>query len=460
EKTKNIIFESANFLGVNIRKTSQRLKLSSESSYRFEREIDPELTLQAIEMAIGSTKDLAGGEAAWPIVDVYPNPIMNKKISFDYERVEKLLGITIPKEKATEILERLGFAVLQNGENMEVTVPTFRIDVERVNDIIEEIARINGYENIPEVPSNVQMRSVKQDLAVVLEKKARSLMEGLGFTEAYNYSFLSEGDIKALGLKKEDHYELENPLSDEYKFLRTSLISGLIKNAGLNLKYKDKFQIFEVGKEYLKMDQNLPKEEKILASIFVSKNEKGDIFYDLKGKVASLLDKMGIEKAVYKEIKDPESFWHKGRSAEIFVGVKSIGRIGEIHPMTLSAFGIGSRAAYFELQLDDISDCCEEKKYKQINRFPLIELDLSVMFDESVKWDDIRRIIMKTDNSLIRSVEAFDVYRGKGLEKGKKSVAFRITYQAEDRTLKDEEVKAVQEKVIKELEKIGGRVRE
>lgn len=459
ENTKNIVFESANFFGASVRKTSQRLKLSSESSYRFEREIDPELTLQAIEMATKLAKELAGGEVKDPIADVYPKPVTNKKIVFDLKRTEKLLGISIANEKAKQILESLEFGVIINGENMEVTVPTFRIDVEKVNDVIEEIARMYGYENIPEVPSNVQMRSVKQDQEMIFEKKTRLLMEGLGFTEAYNYSFLSESEISALGLKKEDHYELENPLSDDHRFLRTNLISGLIKNAGLNLKYKGKFQIFEVGREYLKREGSLPEEKKMLASILVDKNEKGDIFYDLKGKMVSLLDQIGLEKIIYKEIKNAEPFWHKGRSAEIYIGVKSIGRIGEIHPMTLNAFGVESRVAYFELKFDDVGSCVATKKYKQINRLPSVKLDLSMLFDEGVKWDDVRRVVMKTDNNLIKNVEAFDVYRGKGLKKGKKSIAFRITYQSLDRTLKDEEVKLIQDKAIKELEKIGGKLR-
>ncbi|MFA6096454.1 MAG: phenylalanine--tRNA ligase subunit beta [Candidatus Paceibacterota bacterium] len=460
DRTKNIIFESANFLGVNIRKTSQRLKLSSESSYRFEREIDPELTLQAIGMAIALTKELAGGEAIEPIVDAYLKPVSNKKISFDYGRVEKLLGISIAQEKAKEILEGLGFAVLQNGENMEVTVPTFRIDVERANDIIEEIARINGYENIPEVPSNVQMRSVKQDKEMILEKGMRLVMEGLGFTEAYNYSFLSERDINGMGLKKDDHYELQNPLSDDHRFLRTTLAFGLIKNAGLNSKYRDNFRIFEVGREYLMTGQDLPEERKVLAAILADKNAKTDLFYDLKGKVDVLLRKFGFEKAIYKEIQSPESFWHKGRSAEIAADGKIVGRLGEINPMTLNFFDAGCRAAYFELYVVDVVGLGrDEKRYKQINRLPSVQLDLAIVFDESIKWDDIRRIIMKADNALIRNVETFDVYRGKGLEKGKKSVAFRITYQAQDRTLKDEEAKAVQDKVVKELDKIGGKIR-
>jgi len=460
ENTKNIIFESANFSGVNIRKTSQRLKLSSESSYRFEREIDPELTIKAIGMVIGLTREMAGGQVIEPVIDVYPKPLKCRKIIFDYNRAEKLLGISVPKEKAKHILASLEFDVMQNGEIMEIMVPTFRIDVEKVNDVIEEIARINGYENIPEVPSNVEMRSVKQDRGMVLEKKARLAMEGLGFAEAYNYSFLGEKDINGMGLKKEDHYELENPLSDDYRFLRTTLAFGLIKNTSLNLKYRDKFRMFETGRIYLKTGQELPEEKKVLAGIVIDKDVKRDLFGDAKGRVGILFKKFGFDKAIFKEIQDAEPFWHKGRSAEICFEGRIIGKIGEINPMTLNYFNVACRVAYFELYIADLAVFYkDEKKYKQINRFPSVELDLAIVFDENVKWGDVRRMVMKADNILIKDVEAFDVYRGKGLEKGKKSVAFRITYQAPDRTLKDEEVKKVQEKVVKELENIGGKIR-
>ncbi len=479
EKTKNIIFESANFQGAGIRKTSQKLKLASESSYRFEREIDPELAIKAIEVAVKLTKELANGNISEGIVDVYPNPISAREIEFDFSRIEKLVGIKIEKKKVKEILQSLQFGVSEKGERIKVIIPTFRIDVEKVNDVIEEIARIYGYENIPEFPALIEMKSVAQNKDLEMEKTVKKIFEGMGFAEVYNYSFVGEKGIKGIGSLTNKHFELQNPLSEELKFMRTSLLSGLINNARENLKHKDKFQLFELGRVYLKSDESgianrlhspeagtmepasgLPNEKKILAGIVVDRNEEDNLFYKIKGQAEKLLEKLGFDKLNFAEIGKAELFWHKGRSAEIFSKNRPIGRIGEIHPDILNSFGIESRAGYFEFCLENLSALRgDNKKYKKINKFPEIKPDLSVVFDESVKWADIEKAVIKTDNALIKDVEPFDIYRGKNLGKNKKSVAFRITYQAEDRTLEDEEVSVAQEEIIKELEKLGGKVR-
>ncbi len=460
EKTKNIIFESANFYGANIRKTSQRLKLSSESSYRFEREIDPGLTIKAIEMAIKLAKDLAGGKLEGSVIDVYPNPVKEKEIKFDFDRIENLLGIKIEKKKIKEILSFLEFVVVESGKSLKVKVPSYRIDVERVNDVIEEIGRIYGYENIPETLSLVEMKSVAQGKSLAVEKEIKKIMEGMGFTETYNYSFLGKKDIDGVSLNEEDHFELQNPLNEEFKFLRTSMLSGLLKNVYQNLKQKDNFKLFELARVYLKKDENLPDEKKILAGVVIGKTIKDNLFYEVKGQTEILFSKLGFDNLNYKEIINTESFWHKGRSAEIFYEKKAIGKIGEIHPITLTAFDVETRVAYFEIYLENIGQFYNGKKrYKKINRFPSIELDLSFVFDERISWEEIGKAILDVKNDLIKNIEPFDIYRGASLGEGKKSIAFRIKYQAEDRTLKDEEVKAVQEKAIKELEKLGGEVR-
>ena len=460
EGTKNIIFEAANFEGANIRKTSKRLKLSSESSYRFEREIDPAMTVVAIMKAVEMAKDLAGGEVKGDIIDIYPSPVKPKEVKFDFNRVENLLGIKISKEKIIKILESLNFEIFDGGKTVRVKIPTYRIDIERVNDIIEEVGRIYGYKNIPEIAPSVKMKSVAGNKILLLEKDLRIILEGFGFCEIYNYSFVSEKDIGNIGLKTEDHLELANPLSEEHKFLRTSVLPYLLKNVEKNLKYRDDFMLFEMGRVYLKNSNNLPNEKRIFAGIIADKNAKNTLFYELKGRVEVLLSKLGIDKLTYREIKSAEPFWYKGRSAEVVYQNKIIGRIGEIHPNVSSAFGVETRVSYFEIYKKELLEFYGKEKYFQkINKFPAVEFDLSVVFNESVKWDDVKKAIFSVDNKLIKSVEPFDVYRGKELGDGKKSIAFRIFYQAEDRTLKDEEVKVIQERVVEELGKIGGKIR-
>ena len=460
ENTKNIIFEAANFQGTNIRKTSSRLKLSSESSYRFEREIDPEIITSAIEMAVNLTKELSSGDIKDGVIDIYPSPEKRRNIKFNFSRIENLLGIEIEKEKVFSILTSLGFEVSQNDDEIEVLIPTFRRDVEKANDIIEEIGRINGYEMIEEVFANVPMKSVIQDKTLLMEKDIRKTLEGLGFFEVYNYSFLGEKEISGVQLKIEDHLELQNPLSEEFMFMRTSLLPDLLNNTRDNLKHRDSFKLFELGRIYLKNSKDNVDERKILSGIMVSKNQKETLFYDAKEQLELILEKIGVERLSYRKIENPESFWHKGRSAEILSKKKVIGKIGEIHPIVLNNFDLTSKVIYFEIYIEElVSFYGEIKKYQKINKFPEVELDLSVVFNESVQWGEIKKAINSTSNNLIQGIEPFDIYRGENLGENKKSIAFRISYQAEDRTLTDEEVKTIQDEIIIKLEKLGGEVR-
>lgn len=460
KSTKSIIFESANFCGQSIRKTSKRLKLSSESSYRFEREIDPETVFPAILQAAKLAKELAGGSVRENIIDVYSFPRKPKKIKLPLNRIKNLLGVEIEKIKVKEILESLSFEIEEWGGNIIVQVPTFRIDIEKANDIIEEIGRIYGYENIPAIPPKVYVKPTPQDNNLILDREFRKILEGLEWNEIYNYSFVSEKDVINTGLEIKNHFELENPLNEDLQFMRTNLLSGLLRKTEQNLKYKDDFKLFELGAIYLKSIGILPSEGKILAGVAVSKKNENISFYEIKGQTEVLFRKLGIEKMSYRRIENPEPFWHKGRSADVFCEGRLIGRIGEIHPSVLSAFSIKSRVLYFEIYKKEITKFYRnEKSYKKINRFPQIELDLSVVFNKDIEWADVEEVVFNLKNEFIKKIEPFDVYQGKRLGKNKKSVAFRIFYQTDDRTLKEKEVDKIQSRIIRELEKIGGMVR-
>ena len=416
--------------------------------------------MPALNKAVEMAKDLAGGKIEENIIDIYSSPVKRKELEFKFERIKNLLGVEVVKKEVTRILKSLDFEVAIDNEIIKVKVPTYRIDIERANDIIEEISRIYGYENIPEAAPEVEMKSVASDKMLLLEKDIRTISEGLGFCEIYNYSFVSEKDINNIGLKIEDHLELQNPLSEEHKFLKISVLPYLLKNVEKNLKYKDDFALFELGRIYLKNNGKLPNERRIFAGVVVDKNAKDTLFYKLKGRIEILLGKLGLDELNFQEIKSTESFWHKGRSAEIVYKNKTIGKIGEIHPNTSSAFGIEARVSYFEIYEEELLEFYnKEKNFQKINKFPSVELDLSVIFSESVKWDDVKKAIFSVDNKLIKNIQPFDIYRGKNLGEKKKSVAFTISYQAEDRTLKDEEVKVIQDKVVGELGKMGGEVR-
>jgi phenylalanyl-tRNA synthetase beta chain len=418
--------------------------------------------IKAIEMA----GDLAGGKIKENIIDIYASPVQQKEIKFNFERIKNLLGVEVVGKEVVRILKALDFEVAIDNKILKVKVPTYRIDIERANDIIEEIGRIYGYENIPEVAPTVEMKSpCCRDEALPrlygMEKDIRTISEGSGFCEIYNYSFVSEKDINNLGLKIEDHLELQNPLSEEHKFLRISVLPYLLKNVEKNLKHRDDFMLFEMGRIYLKNSNNkLPDEKRIFAGVMADKNIKDTLFYEIKGRTEILLSELGLNELNFKEVKSAESFWHKGRSAEIIYKNKTVGKIGEIHPTVSDAFGIETRVSYFEIYEEELLEFySKEKNFQKINKFPSVDLDLSVVFNEDIKWDDVKKAIFSVDNKLIKSVEPFDIYRGKNLGDNKKSIAFRIFYQADNRTLKDEEVGIIQRKVVGKLGKIGGEVR-
>jgi phenylalanyl-tRNA synthetase beta chain len=459
--TKNIIFESANFAGPGIRKTAQRLKVFTDASYRFEREIDPENTMPCLQEALKLAQEIAGGKVNEEIIDVYFEPRKEKEIEFEYGRVENLLGVNVPKEKALSILNSLELKAASDGDKIKITIPTFRIDIEKVNDVIEEIARIYGYENINAKEALVEMKQVRQDELWEMEREVRNIWKGLGFFEVYNYSLISEKDIVNMGLQKEGYLELKNYLSEDYKFFRTSLIPRMLKNVQENLKYKSEVPVFELGRVAFRKDGELPLEKRFLSGVLSSRNIKNeDLFYVGKGKIEAFLENLGFQNVRYVVDEKGEFFWHKGRFADIIVEGKPVGKIGEIHPQILAKLGLEERVFCFEIDEEELAGLRREAGvFVGINKMPISEFDLAVVVDKGVEWQKIKDLILGFKDKNIIEITPFDIYEGASLGENKKSVAFKIVCQAENKTLSDEEIKSIMERIIKEMEKIGGEIR-
>jgi phenylalanyl-tRNA synthetase beta chain len=460
-ETKDIIFESANFFGTGIRKTSQRLKIMTDSSHRFEREIDPNLTMPCLLEAVRLAKENAGGEIAGDVIDVYPEIRTAKVIEFAFDRIENLLGINVPLDEALFALRSLGIEVSSEGGNIKVTVPTFRIDIEKVNDIIEEVARIYGYDKIPAELAKVTMAQVRQSPMWELEREAKEACRALGMSEVYNYSLIGEKDTEDFCLTGFEYIELQNYLSEDEKIFRMSLMPRLVKNVMENLKYRDVVALFEEGRVAIKAADSLPVEKKILSGVISGKDiPSEELFFLGKGKVEAMLGSLGLEGVRYEALKDDISFWHKGRSAIIIIEGKVIGRMGEIHPQILAKLDFPSRVFGFEIYLEELlSVRKEEGEFKGVNKLPTSEFDLAVVVDKSTEWQRIWDAISGLKEENIIKIVPFDIYEGENIAPGKKSVAFKVVCQAKDRTLSDEEIKAIMERVIKTLEGIGGEIR-
>lgn len=461
ENTKNIIFESANFYGTGIRKTAQRLKIFTDSSHRFEREIDPEMTMFCLKQAVELAEKYAAGKTNQDFIDAYPVSRVEKTIEFAYDRIENLLGINVPKEKVLAILNSLEMKAESDGDKIKVVVPTFRIDIEKVNDVIEEVARINGYGNVPARLAEVSMAQVHQGGAWELEREAREACRGLGLSEVYNYSLIGEKDLENFNLGGAECLELKNYLSEDAKIFRTSMMPRLVKNVEENLKYRDEVQLFEIGRVAFGQAGELPLEKKYLSGAVASKNiDKNHLFSAGKGKIEAFLERLGFIGAKYEAISEAASFWHKGQSAIIIIEGKPIGRMGVIHPQILNKLGLETRVFGFEIYLEELlSIQSKARGFEGINKMPISEFDLAVVVDKNILWQQIVDAIASLGEVNIRKVNPFDVYEGENIASGKKSIAFKVVCQAEDKTLSDEEIKTIMDRIIEALGKIGGEIR-
>ncbi|OGZ19305.1 MAG: phenylalanine--tRNA ligase subunit beta [Candidatus Nealsonbacteria bacterium RBG_13_38_11] len=454
KSTKTIILESANFNPQVIRKSSKKLNLRTDASLRFEHGIDPNLTESAINRAAFLIGEIAGGKTAGSVIDVYPKKVLAKMIKLDLAYVERLLGIKISSIEIKKILERLGFEIKNSQSKIfYVKVPTFRLDVSLPEDLIEEIGRIYGYDRIPLVSPISYLIPAKRNLNVFWEDFVKNVLKEAGFIEAYNYSFFGEKEAKLFGYKEKELVQVENPLNQEYEYLRASLIPGLLKNVEKNISNFNNFKIFELGKVF-----KYPLIEKRQLSGLILDEE----FYYLKGVVDLIFEKLGIGDVWYDEHQptpeqSSQSIWHDRKCAEIKVNGKEIGFLGEISLKILSVLGIKNKVILFDIDFEKLSQLSsEEQEYRPISRFPSAIRDIAVLVPKDVKVAEILNKIYEAGGKAVRNVELFDLYEGREMPEGKKNLAFHIIYQVGDRTLSSSEIDSLQRKVIKSLEKEQG----
>lgn len=462
--TKNILIESAYFNPSSIRKTSKALQLSTDSSYRFERGTDPSITKYAAERAAQLIAELSGGEVADGIIDVYPKLIERKEIILRYQRVTKILGYEISKEKIHQILSRLGLALKDIDENsLLVSVPTFRPDLEREIDLIEEIARINGYDNIPVVPK-INITLEKKTDQQKFEDDVRNIISSLGFYEMINNPLESEWEARLTG----NPIFLANPQSAEMSCLRTSLFAGGLNSVKRNLNYGIRnMMLFEVGNVFKKKSdstintfndisekQNLililsgNEEEKSWYS-----NEKHFDFYSLKGYVNSFIQKISLDNQLTDSYYSSENEIYSYHFTKNFKN-QIIGSGGKVKKDVLNKFDINQDVFVFEFDLSTLKQITPDiKKYIEPLKFPKIIRDFAFVFDKSVQYLDVKNFILEKASSLLKKVELFDIFESESLGKDKKSMAFTLEYYDESRTLTEDEVEKDFNYLITEISK-------
>lgn len=457
-RTKTIVLECANFNPVSIRQTSRQLSLQTDASVRFDKGLSP----LGLEIPFARTVDLlqkwAKGKVASLLCDAYPQKVEPKKITFHFKTLTRVLGAKIPPQEVRRILSSLGFKTKGTKEKLLVSVPPWRYnDIEREEDFVEEIARIYGYHHFrgklldTMVPSEIRSKEFSG------EERARDILVTQGFTEVYTYSFVSGEELKKSGVGGANHLRVANPLSQEFEYMRPSLLPSLLGLVCKNQKRVSQIKIFELAPIY--QGKKIPYERRHLGGLIFQKKGKIDLFFELKGVIEGLLEELGVQNFQFQ--KKTPVFFQREAASTIQIEGKRIGFFGLLEPSFVSRFQIREKVFAFDLDFEMLLPyVSSHKTYRPLPRYPAIEFDLSIIVPEKTFWQEIKNTIRKV-NDLIRAIELFDVYKGKGIGAGKKSLAFRITYRSDSQSLREEEVKEIQTQVIAELEnKFKAKVRE
>ncbi|MDD3818702.1 MAG: phenylalanine--tRNA ligase subunit beta [Actinomycetota bacterium] len=477
--TKNILLEAANFNGPSIMRTSKKIGLRSEASNRFEKKIDPLLTLYAVGRFEDVLNKITGYGIKGCIYDNYKKTERKRNIVLRTDRVVQILGKDIDKNTISRIFTGLKIENRIRDKEIDTIVPSWRYeDLEREIDLIEEIARIYGYDKFDSIPTTVTGRRGKYTGYQKVVREIRQSLCDTGLSEVINYSFYSNDTIKKfkLDLEKEysDNVEIINPINENFRYLRTTLLPSLLKNVRENINHNIKdIGIFEISKIFKKRSDEdndiLPLEINKIGIILTGKRvqkswneeERDTDFYDLKGILEFIYDKyysnsiLKIEESDYK-------FFHPRINGSIRINGKKMGIIGKIHPLLVMEAEINQDVYYMELNLDDfVNNIRKGKKYKPITSFPAIDIDLAIVVDEEIKNDDIVNEIKKCGSSLLKNVRLFDIYRGPQIEKNKKSMAYSLNFREDSRTLKDIEVEIIVKRILENLgKKFNAKIRE
>lgn len=463
DDTTEVIFESANFEGTNIRVSSKKLNLRSESSSRFDKDIDPNLSKLAIDRACALICELNCGEVMEGTIDIYNDVKEEGSITVNSTWINKFLGTEISKEEMKEALDSLDLITEIKNEDLIISIPTFRIDIAIKEDIAEEIARIYGYDKIPTTIFKVSTEREPKYKNELLTDKVIEIMVASGVNQSISYSFVSPKVFDKVNIPVDSELrnvvKIKNPLGEDYSVMRTTILPSIMESLGRNYsRNNDYVRLFEIGRIYLpnEDEKQLPTEKNVLTiGIY------GDCDYlDLKGIVENIIDGLGISKAKYvRESENPS--YHPGKTAALMVRNKKVGVFGEVHPDVTENYGINVNCYVAELDLDSLFEASTTvKAYKPLPKFPAVTRDIALLCDDSILVAEIEETIRKAGGNLVEKVQLFDIYKGAQIPEGKKSIAYAIAYRDEKKTLEDKDISKVHDKILKALEhKLGAVLR-
>ncbi len=446
KETTTIVFESANFDPTSVRKTSQSLNLRSDSSMRFEKGLSTYGTADALAMAVELAEELAGAEVASKVYDSKRGAYVPKKYSFPIAGFASYLGVTLKNTEIKKILEQLGFKVKMTAKDLVAEVPWWRDhDIDDGRDLVEEVARIYGYHRLPSTLPVGAPPIAEENKILKLEDKTKNYLKGERFSELYTYSFISETLLQNINWPKSSALRVFNPLSDDFIYMRPTLLPGMLLTIAQNQEEQEAGKFFEVSNIYIKNKSGLPTESSRLVAATYSKDGSERGFYEMKNLVAGLLGELGIHNLEMAQVENLS--YHPARVVQLHIGKHIIGWVGQLHPKIAAQSNIDRTVFVAELDLDSLASMSlAQTSYAPVSAYPSVKRDIAFVVSEHTLWQDIEKLI-SASSGLIKKIELFDTYRGKNLGAGKKSLAVHLLFNAKDRTLEAAEADAVLEKI-------------
>ena len=456
DDVKTMLFEAATFDGTNIRKATKRLGLRTDDSGKFEKGLDPENALAAMNRACQLIEELGAGEIVGGVVDVYPNKKERVRVPFEPERINALLGTNVSVE---EMLGYFKMLELDYDEaKQELIIPTFRQDLLRTADIAEEVARFFGYANIPTTLPHGASTMGKISFKQRVEDVAGEIAQFCGFSQAMTYSFESPKVFDKLKLAADAEERktvvISNPLGEDFSIMRTMPLNGMLTSLATNYNRRNKdVKLYELAKVYVPVEgEELPDERVQFTLGFYG---DGD-FFTMKGVVEEFLEKIGMNVRPEYDPEAGKAFLHPGRQAKILYKDTVIGYLGEVHPDVADTYGLGDRTYVAVLDLPEILPFASfDRKYEGIAKFPAVTRDISMVMPKTVLVGEVEKIIEKRGGKLLEKYNLFDIYEGAQIKEGFKSVAYTISFRAKDRTLEDKDIQPIMEKILEDLSGMG-----
>jgi phenylalanyl-tRNA synthetase beta chain len=487
DTTTRVLLESAWFDPKGIRRTSRALKLVTDASARFQRDIDPNGASIAAERFVELLSDIDPGARPVLYADVFPHPRERRSLTFKFSEIERLLGMEIPLEESLAILTRLEFEPVteqsEAGVLITVSIPTYRNDVHLPADLVEEVARIHGYENLPETLPFGRTAPVQRDPARLVDEVAQNALVEAGLFQVQTYTMIAEDDLVALSTlgdaipyvlggyprPEEDYVRAVNPLRADWALMRPTLLPSLLKVAAENLKYNERVAIFETARTYQPRGlDKLPDERRAVVITLAGKRERFGLyhtesdqfdFFDAKGVVETLLERLGARDVQFKPVEHPTL--HPRRAAAVERDGVQIGTLGELHPRVAERFGVEGRVAVAEIDLESFhATLLENWSTAPVSRFQPVRQDFAVVVEEATPAAAVAAAIQGGTGPLGASIDVFDVYRDTNIGAGKKSLAFRVTLSAPDRQLSERELERIRERIEQTVQRrVGGVLR-